>query len=89
MNRLGLIFSDLTAFSAAFIISRIFIQTLGEKNPDFLEWMNTTPGQARIWIFSMLVGLSIAWFWSHLRHYTYHKPFWNELREISITILWH
>lgn len=35
----------------------------------------------------MLVTLSITWFWVHLRHYTYRKPFWNELREVSITIL--
>ena len=87
VNRLGLIFSDLIAFSIAFIVSRNLIETLGEKNPGFLEWMNTTPGQARIWVFVVLVGLSTAWFWAHLRHYTYRKPFWNELREVCITIL--
>ena len=87
VNRFSLIFSDLIAFSVAFIVSRNLIEILGEKNPDFLQWMNTTPGQARIWVFLLLVTLSITWFWAHLRHYTYRKPFWNELREVSITIL--
>lgn len=87
VNRLGLIFSDLIAFSITFSVSRIIIQTMGEKNPDFLQWLNTTPGQARIWVFGLLVALSIIWFWIHLRHYTYRKPFWNELREVIITIL--
>ncbi len=87
VNRFNLIVSDLIAFSIAFIVSRNLIEILGEKNPGFLEWMNTTPGQARIWVFVVLVGLSTAWFWAHLRHYTYRKPFWNELREVSITIL--
>lgn len=84
VNRIGLIFSDLIAFSVAFIFSQTSLQLLGEKNPDFLQWMNTPPGQARSWIFSVLVILSITWFWAHLRHYTYRKPFWNELREISM-----
>jgi Undecaprenyl-phosphate galactose phosphotransferase, WbaP/exopolysaccharide biosynthesis polyprenyl glycosylphosphotransferase len=87
VNRLGLIFSDIIAFSIVFVVSRIYIQALGEKNPDFLQWLNTTPGYARVWVFGLLVTLSILWFWGHLRHYTYRKPFWNELREVIITIL--
>lgn len=87
VNCLGLILSDFIAFFVTFIISRIFIQTLGEKNPDFLQWLNTAPGQARIWIFGLLVILSIIYFWVQLGHYTYRKPFWNELREVSITII--
>ena len=87
IDHVGLVFADFFAFGVAFIISRILLQFLGEKNPGFINWMNTTPGQARIWIFLLLVTLSITWFWVHLRHYTYRKPFWNELREVSITIL--
>lgn len=51
VNRFNLIFADLIAFSIAFIVSRNLIEILGEKNPGFLQWMNTTPGQARIWVF--------------------------------------
>lgn len=57
VNRIGLILSDLIAFSVAFIFSQTSLQLLGEKNPDFLEWMNSPPGQARVWIFGLLVAL--------------------------------
>lgn len=86
VNRILLILSDLIAFSVAFIFSQTSLQLLGVKNPDFLQWMNTPPGQARVWIFGVLVVLSTTWFWAHLRHYTYRKPFWNELREVIVTI---
>lgn len=87
INHAGLVFSDLFSFGVVFFISQILLQFLGEINPGFINWMNTTPGQARIWVFSLLVSLSIAWFWIYFRHYTSRKPFWNELREVSITIL--
>ena len=86
-NRFSLIFSDIAALGVAFIFSHFLIEKLGEKNPNFIEWMRSAPGQARGWIFVLLATVSIAWFWTHLRHYTYRKPFWNELREVCITIL--
>jgi UDP-galactose-lipid carrier transferase len=49
--------------------------------------MNTAPGQSRVWVFSVLVAIVIFWFFVYLRHYTYRKPFWNELRDISISII--
>jgi len=29
----------------------------------------------------------VCWFWVHLRHYTYRKPFWFELKEIFRTLV--
>ena len=29
----------------------------------------------------------MVWFWIRLRHYTYRKPFWFELKEILRTLL--
>lgn len=87
VNRFSLIFSDLITLGISFILSRFFIEKLGKKNPDFIGWIQSEPGQARGWIFILLAALSIVWFWAHLRHYTYRKPFWNELREVCITIL--
>lgn len=87
INRFSLIFSDIVALGFAFVFSHFLIEKLGEKNPNFIEWMSSTPGQARGWVFVLLAIVSIAWFWTHLRHYTYRKPFWNELREVCITIL--
>ena len=31
--------------------------------------------------------ICIAWFWVKLRHYTYRKPFWYELREVLNTLV--
>lgn len=32
-------------------------------------------------------GCCVIWFWIRLRHYTYRKPFWFELKEIFRTLL--
>jgi len=87
VNRFSLIFSDIVALGGAFVCSHFFIEKLGIKNPNFMAWIQSAPGQARGWIFILLGALCIAWFWSHLRHYTYRKPFWSELHEVFITIL--
>lgn len=34
----------------------------------------------------ILGGLCVGWFWVRLRHYTYRKPFWFELKEILRTV---
>ena len=87
ISRISLILSDLITLGIAFVLSRFFIEKLGKKNPDFIGWIQSESGQARGWIFVLLATLCVAWFWVHLRHYTYRKPFWNELREVCITIL--
>lgn len=35
----------------------------------------------------LLAMICLAWFWVRLRHYTYRKPFWFELKEILRTVL--
>ena len=38
-------------------------------------------------IIHLLLGIiGVAWFWMRLRHYTYRKPFWFELKEILRTL---
>jgi hypothetical protein len=32
------------------------------------------------------MGLTVIWFWGSKRHYTYRKPFWDELRESYVTL---
>ena len=41
----------------------------------------------RVIIHVFLAILCVAWFWLRLRHYTYRKPFWFELKEIIRTLL--
>lgn len=41
----------------------------------------------RIIIHFFISVVVVAWFWIRLRHYTYRKPFWFELKEIFRTLL--
>ena len=40
-----------------------------------------------ILIHCLMGGCCVIWFWIRLRHYTYRKPFWFELKEIFRTLL--
>ena len=40
-----------------------------------------------ILIHCLMGSCCVIWFWIHLRHYTYRKPFWFELKEIFRTLL--
>lgn len=41
----------------------------------------------RVIIHLLLSIIGVAWFWVRLRHYTYRKPFWFELKEILRTLI--
>lgn len=41
----------------------------------------------RLSIHFSIVFFGVLWFWLRLRHYTYRKPFWFELKEILRTLL--
>lgn len=43
--------------------------------------------QDRVVIHLVLNVIGLFWFWIRLRHYTYRKPFWFELKEILRTLL--
>lgn len=40
----------------------------------------------RVVIHFLLSFIGVTWFWMRLRHYTYRKPFWFELKEILRTL---
>lgn len=42
--------------------------------------------QEAVLIHLFLAAIGVLWFWIRLRHYTYRKPFWFELKEIIRTI---
>lgn len=42
---------------------------------------------SRVIIHLLLSIIGVAWFWIRLRHYTYRKPFWFELKEILRTLI--
>ncbi|AHG80396.1 sugar transferase [Mannheimia varigena USDA-ARS-USMARC-1388] len=83
ISKYAMIGMDLFSFCLAFFIVLLLISTsFGELDKYIpLEEMNE-----RALIHFGLALLCVGWFWGRLRHYTYRKPFWFELKEILRTL---
>ncbi|TQO58507.1 undecaprenyl-phosphate galactose phosphotransferase WbaP [Vibrio cholerae] len=77
INKAALISSDALSFIISAFISIVYVQ---EKSPvnlkinDFLEW--------HLMSFLFCGFICMLWLWGAKRHYTYRKPFWDELYDI-------
>ncbi len=87
INKLGLLISDIFAFLLAFATTYWVMGGIGGESPDELGSLSNGIGYARIWSFAIIVLCGVTWFWAQLRHYTYRKPFWSELKECLQLIL--
>lgn len=72
----------LTLFSSLFIAYEVLDITHGGRFYFPLEEFN-----AYVLIHTCVSFVGVLWFWIRLRHYTYRKPFWFELKEIIRTLL--
>ncbi len=72
----------LTLFSSLFIAYEVLDITRGGRFYFPLEEFN-----AYVLIHACVSFVGVLWFWIRLRHYTYRKPFWFELKEIIRTLL--
>ncbi len=82
--KLLLALSDFISYNLSLVLSLLLVYVLFEDLQRFIP-----PDQFEYRIVSHL-SLSIAfvgWFLVRLRHYTYRKPFWYELKEILRTII--
>ncbi|MCK3655752.1 UDP-phosphate galactose phosphotransferase [Pasteurellaceae bacterium Macca] len=84
LSKLILICSDFLSIFFSFIISieiiKIFVGNISSYLPsDQID--------ERIIIHAFLSIIGVLWFWIRLRHYTYRKPFWFELKEILRTLI--
>lgn len=71
----------------SFVISSIVgLSILYFSVPDITQYLPLDELKERIIIHLMLSMIGIAWFWVRLRHYTYRKPFWFEIKEILRTL---
>ena len=87
INRLGLILADIAGFTLAFILSFwLFSLWRADGQSSLLIWFGSDTGNIRLICFTSLMIIGIARFWVKLRHYTYRKPFWSELREMLLTL---
>ncbi|WP_380179206.1 undecaprenyl-phosphate galactose phosphotransferase WbaP [Kalamiella sp. sgz302252] len=82
--KISLALSDLIFFNASLFIAILLMKSL--PNNVFDE-MTTQDLQLKISTHLVLSVICIAWFWVRLRHYTYRKPFWFELKEIFRSVL--
>lgn len=76
--------SDLFFFNAALFISLALVNSLANSP---LADISAKDLNLKIATHICLSIICVGWFWVRLRHFTYRKPFWFELKEIFRTIL--
>lgn len=82
--RLALAVSDFSALIMSFLLS-CFILSFSDDG--LVRFMPSGRFEMRLQMLIGLYLLCVGWFWLRLRHYTYHKPFWSELKECLRTII--
>ena len=75
---------DFNGIFLPFLLSIIILDIFIGNVIDYLPYEQF---DERIIIHFFLSFVGVAWFWIRLRHYTYRKPFWFELKEILRTLL--
>ncbi|MFH8135016.1 undecaprenyl-phosphate galactose phosphotransferase WbaP [Pantoea osteomyelitidis] len=84
ITKLLLACSDLILFNAALFIALALINML-PNSP--LADISEKDLNSKILTHICLSVICVGWFWVRLRHFTYRKPFWFELKEVFRTIL--
>ena len=75
---------DFITFNAFFSLSLLIISYYHHGYDQYLPIYEIDD---RYYIHTLLGFLCVGWFAIRLRHYTYRKPFWFELKEIFRTLL--
>ncbi|WP_350238155.1 undecaprenyl-phosphate galactose phosphotransferase WbaP [Pectobacterium colocasium] len=82
--KLFLALSDFFFFNLVLLFTLCIIYLLGY---DVYSFIPASELPARFLSHITLSFLCVGWFWIRLRHYTYRKPFWFELKEIIRTLI--
>ena len=83
LSKIFLICSDFITFFCSLFISLFLLSYFDDGHNYFPE--SQIDNYIIVHLFTALV--CVIWFWVRLRHYTYRKPFWFELKEIFRTLL--
>ncbi|KGQ33301.1 UDP-phosphate galactose phosphotransferase [Gallibacterium genomosp. 2] len=75
---------DFILFILSFLLTLWIFNNIYKDLSSFLPQAEISQ---RIIIHTFLAFLCITWFWLRLRHYTYRKPYWSELKEIIRTLI--
>lgn len=83
LSKIFLWFGDFFAFFSSFFIALVLLPLINNSHAIFPK------GELDEYIFiHFVISLGcVCWFWIRLRHYTYRKPFWFELKEILLTLV--
>ena len=84
VSQLLLGISDLIAFNLGPVVAAFLVWILWDNLPAYIPEDEVS---SRLTAHMLLSFTCVAWFWLKLRHYTYRKPFWFELKEVLRTIL--
>ncbi|CAI1561753.1 undecaprenyl-phosphate galactose phosphotransferase WbaP [Serratia fonticola] len=76
--------SDFIFLSFSLILAMYIIN---DEFGDIYRFIPEVELSARVLSHFVLSIIAISWFWVRLRHYTYRKPFWFELKEIIRTLV--
>ncbi|PWW11548.1 undecaprenyl-phosphate galactose phosphotransferase [Mangrovibacter plantisponsor] len=82
--KLFLAASDFIFFNLALLLSIGCVYWIFN---DIYRFIPDTQIEIRILTHAFMGFICVAWFWIRLRHYSYRKPFWFELKEIVRTIV--
>lgn len=84
ITKLSLALSDIFLFNVSVYLSYLIIYNVFGGIEEFIPKDEFAVRAAAQFILSVLC---VIWFWTRLRHYTYRKPFWFELKEIVRTLI--
>ncbi|MND81141.1 UDP-glucose:undecaprenyl-phosphate glucose-1-phosphate transferase [compost metagenome] len=82
--KLALAFSDVFFFNLAVYITYLLLDNFFGGLEKFVP---EDQFNIRLLVQFILSVICMVWFWVRLRHYTYRKPFWFELKEVVRTLL--
>ncbi|MBE5215349.1 undecaprenyl-phosphate galactose phosphotransferase WbaP [Pectobacterium quasiaquaticum] len=82
--KVSLAISDFLLFNFSLLISLLIVYSF---NLDITKFIPYREMPFRLLSHFILSIICVAWFWIRLRHYSYRKPFWFELKEILRTLL--
>lgn len=79
-----LIFSDFISLNLSLMIAlSIMVFFMGQSE----NYLPMAELGERFLLHFFISSFGVAWFWMRLRHYTYRKPFWLELKEVFRTLI--
>lgn len=84
VTKFSLAISDVFFFNISIYLSYLIIYKVFGGLEDFVPKDEFAIRALAQFILSLLC---VFWFWTRLRHYTYRKPFWFELKEIIRTLI--